>query len=172
MAMAGLFIDMFGLEFLSGTSTYSGSGVTFNYPNGYSITEVNDNSTFLMGENTKNPNLTFQISRSPVNGSYYNGTNLDEYAQSFENDVKSHGWIVMLADNTTRHIDKSTDLVQAYSIYYEEKLLSEADPSSVNGHVMIFDKNGTRYTINFVGKGKEATDRWASIIVMSSFKVM
>lgn len=170
--LVGAFINLFGLEFLSGSTTYTGNGVTFNYPNEYNITGVNNNSTFLVGENTKNPNLTFQISKSPINGGLYNNTNLDEYAQSYEYDIASKGWKLMLVDHVTKYPDHEHDHVPAYSIYYDEKLLSKADPSSINGHIMIFDFNGTRYSINFLGKGKESQDRYASVVVMSSFKVI
>lgn len=171
IAMVGIFLDTFGLEFLSGTSTYNGNGVSFYYPSDYNITQVNDNSTFLVGQNIKDPNLSFQISRSPVNGSFYNGTNLDAYAQNFQKDIESRGFLVILADNTTTHVDNGTHGVPVYSIYYDEKLLSRADPNSLNGHIMIFDKNGTRYTINFLDKGKESNDRWAYLVMMFRFRV-
>lgn len=169
--LVGGFIGIFGLEFLSGTNTYNGNGVSFVYPNDYNFTFVNDNSTFLIAENTKNPNLTFQVSKSPVNGNLYHNMSLDEYAQTFENDLKSKGWIIILADKHAHHADKTTKSVQGYAISYDEQLMSEAKPNSVNGDIFIFDKNGIRYTINFLGKGQQKYDHWAYITVVSSFKV-
>ena len=46
-----------------------------------------------------------------------------------------------------------------------------SDPNSVNGRITMFDKNGTRYTIDFQGKGKQHYDVWAAIKVITSFEV-
>lgn len=148
--------------FTSELNNYTGNGVSFKYPADYNITEVNDNSTFLMGKNTKNPSQTFQISKSPVNGDKYHGMNLDEYYNTLVNDFKSRGWFTMV-HNTT--IDGS----QAYSIDYLEKM--QPNENSINGYLYIFDKNGTRYTIDIQGKGKQLNDLATTQIIIS-FKVL
>lgn len=148
--------------FTSELNNYTGNGVSFKYPADYNITEVNDNSSFLVGINTKNPRQTFQISKSPVNGDIYNGISLDEYSNKLVNDFKSRGWFTMV-HNTT--IDKS----QAYSIDYLEKM--QPDENSINGYFYIFDKNGTRYTIDIQGKGKQLNDLATTQIIIS-FKVL
>ncbi len=124
---------------------------------------------FLIAKNTKNPNLTFQVSKSPVNGTVYHGMSLDEYFNSVTNDLKSRGWYID-ADNTTRSVDNTSEEVRTYIINYNEKLRSGAD--SVNGEIMIFDINGIRYRIDFQGKGKQNYDDRAFITVINSFKVL
>lgn len=151
-------------------NNYTGNGVSFKYPADYSITEVNDNSTFLVGTNTKNPSQTFYISKSPINGDIYHGMSLDESANALINSFKSRGWIVVLVDNTTKFVDKTDNEVQAYSISYLEKM--QPDQNSVSGHILIFDKDGTRYITDFQGKGKEKYDARARIHVDTSFKVL
>lgn len=153
-------------------NNYTGNGVSFKYPAEYNLIEVNDNSTFIIGKNTKNPGQTFYISKSPVNGEIYHGMSLDESANTLINDFKSRGWIVILTTNTTHHADNSSKEVQAYSISYSEKLPSQSDSNSVNGHILMFDKDANRYTIDFQGKGKEKYDARARIHVDTSFKVL
>ena len=181
------FFSVFGLGFLSASNNYTGNGVSFEYPADYKITEVKNNSvensifnatklkispaTFLVGQNTKNPDLTFQISKSPVNGSVYHGMGLDAYYNTLLNDFKSRGWLIF-SSNTTLYVDHTDNEVQAYEISYTEKLPSKADADSVNGRITMFDKNGIRYTIDFKGKGKQYYDSWASIKVATSFKVL
>lgn len=159
--IGGLFY--FGLLGNTELTNYAGNGVSFKYPADYNITEVNDNSTFLIAKNTKNPSQTFQISKSPVNGNIYHGTSLDEYFNTLNNDFKSRSWFI-IAENET--IDKS----KAYSIDYNEKTPSNLD--TVNGWIFIFDKNGIRYTIEFNGKGKQLHDISAIFQVKHSFKVL
>jgi hypothetical protein len=144
-------------------NNYAGNGVSFKYPADYNITEVNNNSTFLIAKNTKNPDLKFQVSKSSVNGDVYHGMNLDEYYNTLVNDFKSRGWITMLSNTT---IDGSN----AYSIDYLEKM--QPDPDSVNGHVLMFDQNGIRYTLEFKGKGKQIQDNGAIFQVEITFKVL
>ena len=149
---------------------YTGNGVSFEYPADYNITEVKNNSTFLVAKNTKNPDLTFQVSKSPVNGTLYHGMNLDEFANLLLNDFKSRDWLTF-SDNTTMYVDNSSEEVQAYSISYATPP-SQSDSNSVDGNLEIFDKNGIRYTIDFHGKGKEKLDMSGSIKVDTSFKVL
>lgn len=198
--MVAGFIGIFGFGFLSESNNYTGNGVSFEYPADYKITEVKDNSTalnfsifnatkisdfgasqskivnttkleispaFLIAKNTKNPDLTFQVSKSPVNGSVYHGMGLYEYYNLLSNNFNSRGWFVML-ENTTLYMDDED--VKGYEIRYKEKI--RPDPDSVNGYIVIFDKNGIRYTIDFKGKGKQYYDSWASIKVATSFKVL
>lgn len=163
---------LFSYSFIAGFTTevnnYTGNGVSFNYPADYKITEVKGNSTFLIAKNTKNPNLTFQVSKSPVNGTAYNGTSLDEYAKTLVNDFKSRGWTTF-TNNDTIFLDNSSKEYQSYSIGYTEKLQPDSD--SVNGKITIFDKNGMRYAIDFQGKGKHSYDSWGYIRVTTSFIV-
>ena len=163
------FFETCGLGFLSKTNNYTGNGVSFKYLADYKITEVKDNSTILIAKNTKNPNLTFQVSKSPVNGDVYNGTSLDEYAKTVENDFKSHGLIVIISKDTL-FLDDTDNESPMYDISYTE-LPSKADADSVNGRIVIFDKEGIRYTIDFQGKGKQKYDGWGSIQTTVSFTV-
>ncbi len=179
------FFSVFGLGFLSASNNYTGNGVSFEYPADYKITEVKNNSVknfsifnstklkispvFLIGQNTKNPDLTFQVSKSPVNGTVYHGMGLDEYYNALLNDFKSRGWITM-SDNTTMYVDNTHKDIQTYTIDYMEKMQPDSD--SVNGRIMMFDKNGMRYIINSQGKGKQHYDSWADIKVTTSFKVL
>lgn len=167
-------------------NNYTGNGVSFEYPADYNITESNStfenfsnfNATkleippaFLIAKNTKNPDLTFQVSKLPVNGTVYHGMSLDEYFNSVINDLKSRGWYID-ADNTTttQKVNNTSEKVQTYVINYDEKLRSEAD--SVNGEIMMFDINGIRYRIDFQGKGKQNYDDMAFRTVINSFKVL
>jgi hypothetical protein len=183
--IVGLVIGVIGyFEFYQHTTklnNYTGNGVSFEYPADYNITEVKSNFTienfskleispaFLIAKNTKNPDLTFQVSKSPVNGTVYHGVSLDEYFNSLINDLKSRGWYID-ADNTTRSVDNTSEEVRTYIINYDEKLRSKAD--SVNGEIMMFDINGIRYIIAFQGKGKQNYDDRAFITVIDSFKVL
>ena len=163
------FFSIFGLGFLSASNNYTGNGVSFEYPADYKITEVKNNFTFLIGQNTKNPDLTFQISKSPVNGTMYRGMSLDEYYNTLLNDFKSRGWITF-SDNTTLYVDDTHKEVQSYSIDYMEKM--QPDSNSANGRITMFDKNGMRYKIEAQGKGKQHYDSWADIKVTTSFEVL
>ena len=164
------FFSIFGLGFLSASNNYTGNGISFEYPADYKITEVKNNSTFLTGIDTKNPDLTFQISKSPVNGTVYSGMGLDKYYNTLLNDFKSRGWFTF-SSNTTLFVDDTDNEVQSYSIDYMEKLPSKADADSVNGRITMFDKNGIRYIIDFQGKGKQRYDGWGDIKVTTSFEV-
>lgn len=185
--IVGLVIgDIGSFEYYQHTTkfnSYTGNGVSFEYPADYNITEVKNNSTvknfsifnstkspaFLIAKNTKNPDLTFQVSKSPVNGTVYHGMSLDEYFKSLMNDLKSHGWHIPDTENTTWKVDNTSKEVQAYIINYNKKLPSESD--SVNGEIMMFDKNGIRYIIDFQGKGKQQYDDRAFSTLIGSFKV-
>ena len=171
--IVGLVIgDIGSFEYYQHTTkfnSYTGNGVSFEYPADYNITEVKSNSTFLIAKNTKNPNLSFNVSKSPVNGTVYHGMSLDEYFKSLINDLKSRGRHIPDTDNTTWNVDNTSEEVQAYIINYDEKLPSEAD--SVNGEIMMFDKNGIRYIIDFQGKGKQQYDDRAFSTLINSFKV-
>lgn len=166
--MATDFIGAFGLRSLSAPNKYTGNGVSFEYPADYKITEVKNGS--IIATNTKNPDLTFQISKSPVNGTVYHGMNLKEYYNTLANDFKSRGWTTILDNDTTINVDNTDKDVQTYEISYMEKMYP--DPNSVNGHIMMFDKNGIRYTLDFKGKGKQTYDSWADIKLTTSFKVL
>ena len=189
--IVGLIIGAVGYfafyEHTTKLNEYTGNGVSFEYPADYNITEVKNNSTvenysifnstkleispaFLIATNTKNPNLTFQMSKSPVNGTVYHGMSLDEYANSLMNDFKSRGWITF-SDNTTLFVDNSDEEVQSYSISYTT-LSSQTGSNSVDGHLEMFDKNGIRYIINFQGKGKDNYDFSGSLQVGTSFNVL
>jgi hypothetical protein len=169
-------------------NNYTGNGVSFEYPTDYNITEVKNNSNvenfssfnatkleisqaFLIAQNKKNPDLTFQVSKSPVNGTVYHGISLDEYFESLINDLKSRGWYID-ADNTTttQKVNNTSEKVQTYIINYDEKLRSKAD--SVNGEIMMLDINGVRYIIAFQGKGNQNYDDRAFSTVLNSFKVL
>ena len=169
-------------------NNYTGNGVSFEYPADYNLTEVKNNSTvenfpifnatkleispaFLIATNTKDPNLTFRMSKSPVNGSIYHGMSLDEYANSLVNDFKSRGWLTY-SFNTTRSVDNSSEDVQVYSISYGIPP-SQLDSNSVdNVNLEMFDKNGIRYIIDFQAKGKQPYDTDGEFQVNTSFKVL
>ena len=173
--IVGLIIGAVGyFEFYEHTTKlnkYTGNGVSFEYPADYNLTEVKNNSTFLIATNTKNPDLTFQISKSHVNGTVYHGMSLDEYANSLVNDFKSRGWLTY-SFNTTRSVDNSSEDVQVYSISYGIPP-SQLDSNSVdNVNLEMFDKNGIRYIIDFQAKGKQPYDTDGEFQVNTSFKVL
>lgn len=164
---------------------YTGNGVSFEYPADYNLTEVKNNSTvenfpifnatkleispaFLIATNTKDPNLTFRMSKSPVNGSIYHGMSLDEYANSLVNDFKSHGWFTTPV-NMTMNVDNSSEEVQAYTIGYTTP---QSGSNAIDGHLEMFDKSGIRYIIDFQGKGKDNYDFSGSLQVGTSFNVL
>ena len=170
--IVGLIIVAIGyFEFYEHTTklnNYTGNGVSFEYPADYNLTEVKNNSTFLIATNTKNPNQTFQVSKSPVNGAVYHGMSLDEYANSLVNDFKSRGWfttpVIM-----TMNVDNSSEEVKAYTIGYTTP---QSGSNAVSGHLEMFDKNGIRYIIDFQGKGNENYDFSGSLQVATSFNVL
>lgn len=170
--IVGLIIGVVGYfafyEHTTPLNKYTKNGVSFEYPADYNITEVKNNSTFLIATNTKNPNLTFQMSKSPVNGTVYHGISLDEYGNSLLNDFKSRGWFTTPV-KMTMNVDNSSEEVQAYTIGYTTP---QSGSNAISGHLEMFDKNGIRYIIDFQGKGKDDYDFRGSLQVGASFNVL